>query len=217
MDIWPLRARAVILDLDGVLADSDAAVEGAWREWADRCGLEPSDVLPYVWGTRTEDVMRRLAPHRDATAETMWLEHRESQYTVAACPGAVEFVRALAPARWGIVTSGWRDTAMSRLEKIGIPIPNMLITASDTVRGKPDPEPYLAASRALGTTAGDCVVIEDSAAGVRAARASGAWTIGISGAPLAGVDVDARVNSLCELRVEVDAGGVTLSPRKLLR
>jgi mannitol-1-/sugar-/sorbitol-6-phosphatase len=214
MDGWSLRARAVILDLDGVLADSNAAVEGAWREWADRCDLEPSDVLPLVWGTRTEDVMRRLAPHRDAAAEITWLEHRESQYTIAACPGAVEFVRALAPARWGIVTSGWRDTATSRLEKIGIPIPEILITASDTFRGKPDPEPYRAAWRALGTAAGDCVVIEDSAAGVRAARASGARIIGISGAPLTGTDVDVRVNSLREVRVEVNAADVILSSWK---
>jgi sugar-phosphatase len=55
----------------------------------------------------------------------------------------------------------------------------VLITGDLTARGKPYPDPYLAAARALGVSPEDCLVIEDAPAGIAAGRAAGAtvWAV----------------------------------------
>jgi mannitol-1-/sugar-/sorbitol-6-phosphatase len=206
-----LRARAVLFDLDGVLADSQSAIESAWREWAKLRGLAASQVLSQVVGLRSEDAVRRLTPHLDPAAETVWLEDLEGQYRVTACAGAVELVSSLRSTPWAIVTSGRRSTAIARLEAIGIPLPAVLVTASDIRRGKPDPEGYLAASSELKVAPDQCVVIEDSAPGAMAGAAAGARVIGIRGPALAGAEVDISVNSLRDLGVREDKAGVIFS------
>jgi mannitol-1-/sugar-/sorbitol-6-phosphatase len=206
-----LEARAAMLDLDGVLADSWSAIERSWEDWAQRHGIPRQQVMAHVVGRRSEDVVRMLAPHLDAEAESVWLEDREARYAVTACPGAVEFVAALDGVPWAVVTSGHRMTAVGRLRAIGIPIPQVLVTASDVARGKPDPEGYLAASGALGVPARECVVVEDSRAGVMAAKQAGARVIGIKGTALAGAAVDVLVRSLGELRVHADGAGLVFS------
>ena len=68
----------------------------------------------------------------------------------------------------------------------------MLITSDRTPRGKPHPDPYLAAAAALGADPADCVVIEDAPAGIAAARAAGmtVWAVATTHRPdeLAGAD-----------------------------
>ncbi len=209
-----VMARAVMLDLDGVLADSRAAIQNAWREWAEIHDLAACDVLTSTMGTRSEDIIREIAPYLDAAAETVWLEEREGRYPVTACAGAAEFVATLKSTPWAVVTSGRRRTAIARLRMIGIPIPEVLITASDIERGKPHPEGYLSASRALGVAPEESVVIEDSAVGVKAARSAGAQVIGIRGAALAGAAVDMLVTSLRELRVSANGKELTFTLRE---
>ncbi|MGH2819523.1 MAG: HAD-IA family hydrolase, partial [Actinomycetota bacterium] len=58
--------------------------------------------------------------------------------------------------------------------------PGVLVTADDVTRGKPDPEAYLRAARALGAFPQDCVVIEDAPAGIAAGRAAGVPVIGVT-------------------------------------
>ena len=206
-----LQAQAVLLDLDGVLADSQSAIESAWRDWARLHGLVTRDILPHIAGTRSEDVVRKLAPSLDPIAESEWLEEREVEHPVTACPGAAEFVRALCYTPWAVVTSGRRTTAIARLHAIGIPVPAVLVTAFEIQRGKPDPEGYLSASRRLGVRPDRCVAIEDSAAGVAAASSAGARVIGIRGSALAGASVDLLVGSLRELDMLESEAGVTLT------
>jgi mannitol-1-/sugar-/sorbitol-6-phosphatase len=206
-----LRARGVLLDLDGVLADSQSAIESAWRDWAALHGFAARDVLSRVAGTRSEDVIREIAPDLDPVAETAWLEAREGEQVISPCAGAISLVSALRDTPWAVVTSGQWVTATTRLRRIGIPIPDVLVTASDIQRGKPDPEGYLTAARALGVPPDECVVIEDASAGVAAARAARAAVIGIRGPNLAGAPVDLLVGSLVELRVEARGPDITLT------
>jgi sugar-phosphatase len=206
-----LAAQAAMLDLDGVLADSWPAIERSGEDWAQRHGIPRQRVMAQVVGRRSADVVRKLAPHLDPEAESVWLEDREARYAVTACPGAVEFVAALDGAPWAVVTSGHRMTAGGRLQAIGIPIPQVLVTASDVARGKPDPEGYLSASGALGVPVRECVVVEDSRAGVMAAKQAGAQVIGIKGPGLAGAAVDLLVRTLGELHVNADGAGLVFS------
>jgi sugar-phosphatase len=62
---------------------------------------------------------------------------------------------------------------------------DVVLSADDVARGKPDPEIYLLAARRLGLTPRECLVFEDSPGGVRAARAAGMNVIAIATAPQA--------------------------------
>jgi sugar-phosphatase len=64
-----------------------------------------------------------------------------------------------------------------RLRAAGLPIPDIMITASDIQNGKPHPEPYLKAAAMLGYSPADCVVLEDVPAGIRSGKSAGARVI----------------------------------------
>lgn len=170
-----LSALAILFDLDGVLADSTAAVERSWRGWAARHGLAGDAVMAAVHGRRAVDSVRALAPALDAAAELAALEASEAEDVadVVALPGAAALLAALPAGQWGVVTSGTRRVALARLAAAGLPTPSMLVSAADVARGKPDPEGYLLGARRLGVAPADCVVVEDAPAGAAAARAAG--------------------------------------------
>jgi sugar-phosphatase len=84
--------------------------------------------------------------------------------------GAVEIVSALPAESWALVTSASRRVAEMRLECAGLPAPPVLISSDDVGRGKPDPEGYLSAAERLGVAPERCLVIEDTPAGLEAAR-----------------------------------------------
>ena len=74
---------AILFDLDGVLVDSTGSVTRQWRRWAEEQSLDPDEVVEIAHGVRTIEIVRRLAPHLDAKAETLRLERRT---TTRACP-----------------------------------------------------------------------------------------------------------------------------------
>src|SRR5262249_17289731 len=154
--------------LDGVLVDSGAAVERAWEQWAARHGLQLDHVLAEAHGRRTTDTIRAVAPWLDAEAEARGLEEAEAADTDGggALPGAASLLEVLPVGSWAVATSGTRSLATTRLMHAGLPLPEVLVTAEDVERGKPDPQPYVAAARALGVEPSRCLVIEDAPAGI---------------------------------------------------
>ena len=134
---------------------------------------------------------------------------------LTACAGADRLIRALPRERWAVVTSGSRLLALARLRAGGIPVPRVLMTADDVRRGKPDPEGYLAAAGRLGLRPDACVVIEDTPAGVLAARAAGCRVIGVTGVTGALTSTadgpDLVVKTLADLGSAVDDGDLLLT------
>jgi sugar-phosphatase len=173
--------KAILFDLDGVLADSRRVVEGVWKVWGAEKGIDPAPFLAIAHGRRTSEILRAVAPHLDIAAETNRLDRMEEFATdgLVPIPGAPEFVRSLPPDRWGVVTSGHRECAEFRLRHVGIPFPRVFITGDMVKRGKPDPEGYRAGVERLGFPAGEIVVFEDAPPGVAAARAAGMRVIGV--------------------------------------
>jgi mannitol-1-/sugar-/sorbitol-6-phosphatase len=209
-----LECAAVLFDLDGVLVDSAAAVERAWRGWATKHGLGFEDVIVHAHGRRTIETIAAVAPHLDARAEMLALEddeiHRATE--VAALPGAHDLLKALAEARWAIVTSGTRRLAGARIEACAFPSPSALVTADDVAQGKPHPAGYLQAADALGVAPTDCVVFEDAPAGIEAARASGARVIALTTtydlSELA--SADGYIETLTQVSAEVQRDGIVV-------
>jgi mannitol-1-/sugar-/sorbitol-6-phosphatase len=159
-----VTAPYLLCDLDGVLVDSGAAVERAWRWWA---------------GSR--DAVARLLPGVDAGAESRRVEMRQVEDVegVVAVPGALELLAEWPPERLAVVTSATVPLAEARLGKAGLPIPAALVTAEQVARGKPDPEPYRLGAERLGAPVAECVVLEDAPAGVAAGRAAGMRVVGV--------------------------------------
>src|SRR5690349_529562 len=118
-----LHARAVLFDLDGVLADSTASVEMHWRRWAASHALDADALLRVVHGRRALDTIREVTPHLDADRELATLVAAEAGDTagVVAAPGAALLLPRLPANAWAVVTSGVRAVALARLAASGLP------------------------------------------------------------------------------------------------
>jgi sugar-phosphatase len=92
-------------------------------------------------------------------------------------PGAIALLERLPRDRWAIVTSASRLVAHARLAAGKIPLPDHLVTGSDVVNGKPDPEPFRLGRRNEGVA----IAFEDTVAGLRSARGAGCVTVGVIG------------------------------------
>jgi sugar-phosphatase len=171
-----------VFDLDGVLIDSQQVVERVWRRWAEERGLAADAVLSYVHGRRAHEVVAHFAPRLDieAEAERVGRLEVEGSSALQAIPGAAECMTLAARGPWAIVTSGARELATTRLAAGGLPVPEVLIAAEDVTKGKPDPEPYALASRALGVHGRECVAVEDAPTGITAAKRAGMLVIGVA-------------------------------------
>ena len=168
---------AFLFDMDGTLLDSSAVVDRVWGAWAKDHGIDAAALLAGVHGVRAEDTIRRFAgPTMDVAKETQWILEAEVRDVegVVAIAGINAFIEALEPGTWAIVTSAPRALAEVRLRAVNLPVPEVMITAEDVQRGKPDPQGFLLGARRLGVNIGECLVFEDSRAGVAAAKAAGA-------------------------------------------
>jgi mannitol-1-/sugar-/sorbitol-6-phosphatase len=184
---------AVLSDLDGVLVDTGAEVERVWREWAVEQGLDADEIVRATHGVAARHVIAAVAPQLDAAAEAERVDLIHAESGGEALPGAVAL---LATSPLAVVTACSPRLAAARFRAAGLPAPAVLITSHDTERGKPHPDPYLAAAAALGVEPSRCVVIEDAPAGVAAGRAAGmtVWAVTTThaAAELAAADVVAR-------------------------
>jgi sugar-phosphatase len=168
---------AFLFDMDGTLLDSSAVVDRVWGFWARKHGVDAEKLLASVHGVRAEDTIRRFAGvTMDVAKETQWILEAEVKDVdgVVAIEGANAFVDLLDAGTWAIVTSAPRALAEVRLRAVGLPVPEVMITAEDVQRGKPDPQGFLLGAKRLGVAIGECLVFEDSRAGVAAAKTAGA-------------------------------------------
>lgn len=167
--------KAVLFDMDGVLVDSTRAVARVWRRWAEERGFDPEHVAHIAQGRPSITTIRELLPDSDHEAENRIVEQREIAdiADTTACPGSTELLALLPSDRWALVTSSTRPLAEVRLRAAGLAKPKFILTGSDIVHGKPHPEPFLKAAAMVGQDPRDCLVIEDTPAGIRAGKAAG--------------------------------------------
>ncbi|MCU1306367.1 MAG: HAD-superfamily hydrolase subfamily variant 3 [Acidobacteriaceae bacterium] len=198
--------QAILFDLDGVLVDSTAAVERVWRKWAMEHALHADYVVKNAHGRRSIETIRLLAPTLDSERENEIVEGMEiaDKDGVVAIAGARELLLSLPAERFTIVTSATRALAQARLEFAGLPVPKRFIAAEDVVNGKPSPEPYLKGAALLAVPPGECIVFEDTPAGIQAGHAAGMRTIAVrSTYPAEALTAaDAAVGSLAEVAVD---------------
>ena len=206
-----LTARALLLDMDGTLVNSDAAVERCWRRWAGEHGLDPEGILSVVHGRQGYATMAVLLPDRPmelnhADNRRMLAEETADTDGVIPIPGAPAFLSAIATLPHALVTSADVALADARMTAAALPMPKIRVTAENVTASKPDPEGFLLGAAELGFAPEDCVVFEDSEAGITAARSAGMRVVGV-GPRAKTMAPDAHVVDLTQLRVEALPSG----------
>jgi beta-phosphoglucomutase len=204
---------AVLWDMDGTLVDSE---EFHWLSWRDTMAAEgvpiSHDQFVVTFGQRNDSILPRwlgvdATPDRiqrvgDAKEELYRRLVHESG--LAPLPGAAEWVRRLQQENWrqAVASSAPRANLDVVLEVIGLrDYFQAIVSAEDVTAGKPDPQVFLTAASRLGVPPSQCVVVEDAAAGVEAARRAGMRSIGVS--RKASLAANIAVSSLIELAPDV--------------
>lgn len=179
-----IRARAVLLDMDGTLVDSTAVVERLWLAWAEPHGIDPETVLSVVHGRQGHQSMAIMLPERDHAInlrenDDMLATEASDVGGVVKISGADALLDALLPYPHAIVTSANVALMTARMQAAGLTVPVLAVTAENVSASKPDPEGFLLGARMLGVDPADCVVFEDSGAGIQAGLAAGMRVIGV--------------------------------------
>ena len=210
-----IRARAILLDMDGTLVDSTAVVERLWLRWSEAHGLDPRRVLEVIHGRQGHQSMAILLPDRDhainlaENAEMLATETADVEGVVE-IPGAAALLVALQDAPHAIVTSADVALMTARMHAAELTAPAMTVTAESVSASKPDPEGFLLGARLLGIEPADCVVFEDSEAGVQAGLAAGMRVIGV-GAHAHAYGATFVVDDLTHVQVRTDQDGIELT------
>ena len=189
----PVPPKAVVFDLDGVLADTAVLHRAAWQQLADEIGVP----LDEATAARMKGVDRRgslailleRAPRPYSEAEKEALAARKNAHYVELIgrlgpqdllPGARAAVESVRRAGLKTALASASRNAPQLLDRLGIAgLFDYVVDASRIARSKPDPEIFLAAARGLGLAPGECLGVEDAAAGIAALQAAGMAAVGI--------------------------------------
>ncbi|MER7900657.1 HAD family hydrolase [Streptomyces sp. NPDC096046] len=213
-----IHAQALLFDNDGTLVSSLASVDRCWTRWAREYGITAEEFARVeLHGRPAAEIAAELLPAEVVPRAVARIEGLEVDDVpnggVHLLPGTRDFLDSLPADRWAVVTSATRRLAEARLDAVGI-LPKTLVAADDITRGKPDPEPYLLAARALGVDPAHCVVFEDAPAGLTAGRAAGMTTVALTTTHQAReLHADLVVENLSALSVLVTERGLEISPR----
>jgi len=183
--------KAFIFDLDGVLTDTAEYHYRAWKRLADELGM------PF---TREENEALRGIPRRESllmllkgreypeTQLQEFMERKNSYYLefireispADVLPGARELLEEIRATGLKSALGSASKNAQEVIERLGIATLLDAVSDGNSVqRQKPAPDLFLHAAEQLGYLPGECVVVEDSAAGIDAALEGGFWVLGL--------------------------------------
>ena len=178
-----LNPRAVIFDMDGLLLDSEPLYRVTWQTAAAELGCPIDDELYARFVGRGNEESERILHERFGDAlpldefRVRWRrdwDDRLARAPIARKPGAIELLDDLDAAAIpkALATSSPRSIALPCLGGLATRFA-ALAFGDEVEHSKPSPDLFLLAAQRLGVTPSDCLVLEDSEAGVRAARAAG--------------------------------------------
>jgi HAD superfamily hydrolase (TIGR01509 family) len=180
------RVTTALFDFDGVIADTEGQYARYFSRLATRYPPSVPDLAASVKGVTLPDILSRFFRHypeevqREIAAGVRQFE-LEMEYRFI--PGAGEFIRYLKEHGYklAVVTSSPEGKTRVAFEKLGLRgVFDAVVTAGMVEHGKPAPGCYLLAARLLEVTPGECVVFEDSIAGITAGKGAGMTVVGLA-------------------------------------
>jgi beta-phosphoglucomutase len=195
--------KGFLFDLDGVIVDTAVFHFQAWRRLAQKLGGDfTEEQNEQLKGVSRVDSLNKIIEWTGATVsdeefQTLMVEKNEWYLELVqglgpqdALPGALNFLQTAYDQGIKIALGSASKNAPMILEKLGItPLFTAIIDGNNVVNGKPHPEVFLKGAEALGLEPSECVVFEDSIAGVQAAKAGGMSSVGIGDAETLQADI----------------------------
>ena len=188
-----MRPAAFLFDLDGTLIDSEMLWTRAIVDWLADCGQATTveAFAPLVFGRSWLDIHATIhtefpalghrTPVEDARALRPYYARLATKPESMVIPGSIDFFRKAARLAPCVIVSGSpHDDILAAAELCGIRhLVKFVLGGEDYGRGKPAPDGFLQAATLLDVDASECVVVEDSTAGVAAGRAAGMRVVGL--------------------------------------
>ena len=196
--------KAVIFDLDGVLADTAVLHRAAWQQLATEIDAPFDEAIAErmkgVDRMGSLEILLERAPRRYSDEEKSELAARKNARYVELIgrltpdnllPGARAAVESVRAAGLKTALASASRNAPQLLDRLGIAaLFDCIVDANRIARSKPDPEIFLAAATGLGLAPADCLGVEDAAAGIASIHAAGMAAVGVGRAEaLAEADV----------------------------
>ena len=200
---------AVVFDLDGLLLDTeqvwDEVREGLVRErggrWHDRAQADMMGMSSTEWSRYLHEELGLAEPPEELNRIVVARMEERYRRQLPLVDGAVEAVRRLAE-RWplGLASSSNRPLIDLALDLMGVAeLFRATVSSEEVERGKPAPDVYVEAARRLGVSPENAVAVEDSASGIRSAKAAG---MGVVAIPNAHFPPPGEVLELADVRLE---------------
>ena len=183
--------HALVFDLDGTLVDSVYAHVLAWQVALGEAGVVVDGYRLHRHVGSSGDLIVRYAQRRAGgqlsaeQAETVHRRHgeffRQLMPNPRPLPGAVEVFRALQGSGipYAIATASYRPLINPSLEALGVGPEAVVVEGKGALRGKPEPDLFLASRERLGSRAEDCIVGGDAVWDHVGARRAGMLSVGV--------------------------------------
>lgn len=183
--------KGIIFDLDGVLTDTSELHYQAWKRLADELGVTvPPTLKDDVRGLSRRaslDVVLGFRAIEESEAEA--LMERKNAYYVAlierlspadVLPGVQELLHEIRATHLRTAVASASRNVATVLDRLQLtPFIDVVCDGASVMASKPAPDLFLHAAERLGLVPGRCLVIEDAAAGIEAARAAGMRVVGV--------------------------------------
>jgi beta-phosphoglucomutase family hydrolase len=182
---------AFLFDMDGVIIHSNPVHRVAWEKYTLRHGVEMTEAMQQrMYGKRNDEIIRGyLGEHltddevfaHGAAKEALYREIMRPRVIESLVPGVRQFLERHRDVSMGIATNAEAANVDFVLEGAGLQsFFRMIVDGHQVARPKPHPDIYLALAEALHTFPGDCIVFEDSHAGVASGLAAGMRVVGLT-------------------------------------
>jgi HAD superfamily hydrolase (TIGR01509 family) len=187
--------------MDGVIVDSNPVHTRAWETYNRRFGIEVEGMAERMFGRRNDEIVRDFfgaglsvveVDAHGAAKERLYRELMRPLLPDALVPGVRQFLERHAGTPMGVASNAEPANVAFVLDAAGLRgFFRVVVDGHMVTRPKPDPEIYVLTAELLGSPPRDCIVFEDSEAGVSAARAAGMRVVGVRSThrDLAGVDL----------------------------
>lgn len=208
----PNKIKGVIFDLDGVIVDTAKYHYLAWKRLAKELGFifeeTDNERLKGVSRMASLDILLEVGKMNFSDDEKIKLAQKKNKWYVEyisfmsseeILPGVNEFLDELKNAKIKTAIGSASKNTMTILERIKLKdIFDAVVDGNKVNKAKPDPEVFLTSALELGIIPDECIVFEDAAAGIEAAKNGGMRCVGVGSAEILG-EADLVISNMKEI------------------